>query len=74
MKGKAYNQKRLELYDTEIMERFLWLPHWLPIGSKDGPIQWRWLERAKILQEVGKNLWGELLWFDRYWVEENGAV
>jgi len=67
MKGKPWKQTLLKKYETRTVERFLWFPHWLPIGSENGPIQFRWLEWAKIRQEVGKNLWRELLWYNRYW-------
>jgi len=73
MKGNPYNQKRLKFNDARIVESFLFFPRWLPIGSDNGPIQWRWLERATVLQRVGKTIFHELRWFDRYWIEEKEA-
>jgi len=58
-----------KLYDTRIITTFLLLPYSLHVGSENGPLERRWLERASIKQEVGKNLWGEPGWYDRHWVD-----
>ena len=60
-------QQQIKLYESRTVKRFLWFPKLLPIGSENGPLEWRWLEWAGIHQDVGKNLWRELGWFDRYW-------
>ena len=62
-------QRHLELYSWRTVESFLWLPTILPVGHASGPLEWRWLERARISQQVGHNIFGELLWFNRCWTD-----
>ena len=57
------------MHDTRVITSFLLLPYTLPVGHVDGPLERRWLERASIQQEVGKNLRRELIWCDRHWVD-----
>lgn len=48
MRSKTYLKDRVD--EKRIIKRFLYWPKWLP-NSKNKD-EWRWLEKAKILQKV----------------------
>ena len=53
----------------EVKSGFLYTPETLPVGSKTGPLETRWMEYATWHQLIGWLVDGEMVIVKQYWID-----
>lgn len=69
-----FAKKKPYIGQKRVVSRFLFLPKELPIGSRIGTVETRWLERATWMQEYTIFHTSSGIdfdtWHDVYWIED----